>query len=101
MSHHHTHDDNPHHGHHHGHDPHHDPGEAPGHGMTFEQKLAKLLDHWIRHNDDHAATYGQWATQARAHGLTETADLIDAAAQATRALNAKFETAAKQVRASS
>jgi len=29
--------------------------------LTFDEKLVKLLEHWIKHNDDHAENYRDWA----------------------------------------
>ena len=59
MSHHHDHDHDHHHGddHHHGHSHSHAP-------LSFSEKLVKLLDHWIEHNDHHAEDYRKWAQDA-------------------------------------
>lgn len=75
--------------HHHDHDEH-------SHGlpeMTFKEKIEKLLDHWIKHNDDHAATYQGWADQAKQNHLDEVAAIIEQAAQMNLAVNEKFEKA--------
>ncbi len=61
--------------------------------MSFEEKMIKLLDHWIRHNDDHAGTYRNWAQQAKENNLDSTAELLNEAAKMTIAINAKFEAA--------
>lgn len=61
--------------------------------MTFEEKIAKLLDHWIKHNDDHANTYRGWADQARQNHLDEVAAIIDEAAEMNLTVNEKFEKA--------
>ena len=56
MSHHHDHDHD--HDHQHGQDHHH--GHAHSHApLSFSEKLVKLLDHWIQHNDQHAEDYPQ------------------------------------------
>ena len=75
--------------HHHDHDDH--SHDLPA--MTFEEKIEKLLDHWIRHNDDHAATYQGWADQAKQNHLGEVAAIIEEAAQMNLAVNEKFEKA--------
>mgnify|MGYP000022356956 CR=1 FL=1 len=48
---------------HHDHDSH---GEMP-----FDEKLLKLLNHWIKHNEDHAFNYRNWAEKAKANGQKE------------------------------
>lgn len=99
MSHHHSH----HHEHEHGHDhehchEHHHGSDHDHHHevqseMSFEEKMVKLLDHWIRHNDDHAGTYRGWAEKAKQNHLDKTADLLNEAARMTMAINSKFEEA--------
>ena len=80
-----SHHDHDHHDHHH-HD--HSPAE-----MSFPEKMMKLLDHWIKHNDEHAKTYQNWAEQARQHHLGRAAVLIEEAAAMSLAVNEKFEQA--------
>ncbi len=77
---------------HHSHD---HPGD--GQEMPFDEKLLKLLSHWIRHNDDHAENYRQWAGKARAHRLTEAGDLLDKAADMTDLISRQFKAAADAV----
>ncbi len=90
MSHHHHHHDTDPHGHHH-------EGDTPG-GMTLDQKLLTLLDHWQDHNADHAKTYTQWAERAEAKGMTEVAGMLREVAEITIALNEKFDAAAGLIR---
>jgi hypothetical protein len=47
------------HHHHHDHDSHSE--------MPFDEKLLKLLNHWIKHNEDHALNYRNWAEKAKAN----------------------------------
>jgi len=63
--------------------------------LTFEEKMIKLLAHWIKHNDDHALTYIDWAQKAKDKQMTEIGRVLDEAAEATRALNEKFDAALK------
>ncbi|MBI5589693.1 MAG: hypothetical protein HY881_04325 [Deltaproteobacteria bacterium] len=88
MSHHHDHD----HCHDHDHDDHHHHHEVQSE-MSFEEKMVKLLDHWIRHNDDHAGTYRGWAEKAGENHLDVVADLLNEAARMTIAINSRFEAA--------
>ena len=71
--------------HHHDHDPH---DEIP-----FDEKLAKLLSHWIKHNEDHALNYRKWAEKAKTNGNGQTAGLLEEAAEMSLAINEKFEAA--------
>ncbi|MDA8140666.1 MAG: hypothetical protein M0036_18630 [Desulfobacteraceae bacterium] len=75
MGHHHEQD---HHSHHHGPD---------AHELSFAQKAAKLVEHWIAHNEDHAGNYRRWANEFRQHQLTEAAALLESAAELTRQIN--------------
>mgnify|MGYP001025960870 CR=1 FL=1 len=93
MSHHHD----PHdpHDHPHSHDHGHSHGEAGE--MPFNEKIARLLDHWVQHNDDHVRSYRQWAEKARSHGLAETAAALDKAAETTAAVTEAFHEARASV----
>jgi hypothetical protein len=71
--------------HHHDHDSH---GEMP-----FDEKLLKMLNHWIKHNEDHALNYRNWAEKAKANGKDEAAVLLEEAAEMSLATNEKFEAA--------
>ena len=61
--------------------------------MTFEEKVNKLLEHWIKHNDDHAATYREWADRAQKEGMDEIAGIIHAAAAKNISINDEFKQA--------
>ncbi len=65
--------------------------------MPFDEKLIKLLSHWVRHNEDHADSYRQWADQAKAHRLTEAGDLLEKAAEMTDLISRQFKAAADAV----
>jgi len=82
--------DHHHHEHGHHHHSHEDNSEMP-----FEEKLAKILDHWIKHNQDHADTYEDWAGRAREAKLNGVADLLKEAANLNFTMNEKFEAAKK------
>lgn len=90
MSHHHE----PH-DHSHSHDHGHSPGEAGE--MPFNEKISRLLDHWVQHNDDHVRSYREWAEKARSHGLAETAAALDKAAETTAAVTDAFREARASV----
>ncbi len=96
MSHHH--DDHGHHHHDHDHDHDHDHHHEIQSSLSFEEKLVKILEHWVRHNDDHAETYRNWAQRANAEKLSEVSELLEAAADMTAAISKKFEAAANLVK---
>jgi len=90
MSHHHHHD--------HDHDHHHE--HTAGKELTFNEKLVKLLEHWIRHNAGHSETYVEWAEKARENNLAQVAELLVRAAETTSAVNRSFEDALEIMRKS-
>lgn len=61
--------------------------------MPFEDKLTKVLEHWIKHNVDHAVTYRNWAEKAKAKGAAEVADLLEDAARMSLKVNEAFQRA--------
>jgi hypothetical protein len=42
--------------------------------LSFNEKMIKLLNHWIKHNQDHADTYLEWAQKAESHHLTQVTE---------------------------
>ena len=66
--------------------------------LSFDEKMAKLLDHWIKHNKDHIGSYMDWASKAKDANLRETASLIEEAAIMTDLINKKFEKAARTIK---
>ncbi|MFW6081184.1 MAG: hypothetical protein ACOC7W_04645 [Desulfosalsimonas sp.] len=81
------------HGHHH----HHHHGEEHDHAakeMPVPEKLKKMVSHWIRHNDDHAATYRQWAQRAADEGMNDVAEILESVAEQNLAVNKDLEKAA-------
>ena len=72
--------------HHHDHDSH---GE-----LSFDEKIEKMLSHWIKHNEDHALNYRNWAEKAKANGKDDAGVLLEAAAEMSLAINEKFTAAA-------
>jgi len=98
MSHHHDHDHDHdhHHAHEHGHDHHHGHAhsQAP---LSFSEKLVKILDHWIQHNDHHAEDYRKWAHDARENGQTEVADLLESATELTGSISDRLREAGGKV----
>ena len=63
--------------------------------LTFDEKLEKLLDHWIKHNEDHAETYREWMAKAEDNGLAKTGKILLDAAELTIQINSKLKEALK------
>ncbi len=82
--------DDHHHHHHHDHDSH---GE-----LSFDEKMTKLLEHWIKHNQDHASNYRNWAEKAKANGKADIGVLLEEAAEMSLAINEKFAAASVIIR---
>jgi len=78
-----------HHHHHHDHDT-----ESP---LSFEEKLAKLFEHWIRHNDDHVLNYKNWAERAKENNMQDVGNLLEEIAEMTQTVSRKIEAAAKRL----
>lgn len=83
------------HSHEHGHDHTHDHDHTET--MGFEEKMVMLLDHWVKHNDDHAQNYREWADKASSKGLKEAAEHLKAAADMTDGISDQFRKAMKTV----
>ena len=93
----HSHDHDHGHDHDHSHDHDHDHSHEAASPMSDKDKLTKLLEHWVGHNDDHANNYRQWAEKATAMGLSSAAGLISEAADLTDAISEKFRQAKKSI----
>jgi hypothetical protein len=61
--------------------------------LSEREKLEKLLDHWIKHNNDHISTYREWSEKAGAENLEDVAALLKEACEITGSLNELFKRA--------
>ena len=59
------------------------------------KKLRILLDHWVKHNEDHAREYRNWATKMEAKGLKNLAQYLKNASSNTLDANKDFISARK------
>jgi hypothetical protein len=90
---------------HHGHDHHdhhsHNDDEKSGRTLSFEEKLVRIFEHWVKHNESHAQTYADWREKARSHGLDGIAGRLDEIArlsdQFTEKLKAGLNDAKKNI----
>ncbi len=77
---------------------HHDHGGASEQDSLSErEKLEKLLDHWIKHNNDHIKTYREWSEKAGAENLQDVATLLEEACVVTGTLNELFKRAIEKL----
>ncbi|MEJ5347531.1 MAG: hypothetical protein WHS46_02415 [Desulfosoma sp.] len=72
------------HNHHEGHDP---KGDQEPSALSMKEKLAKMLEHWIHHNEDHAVSYRRWAQHAQSDGLAQVAEVLEKVAHGSLELN--------------
>jgi hypothetical protein len=77
---------------------HHDHGTAAEQGSLSErEKLERLLEHWVKHNDDHIKTYREWSEKAEALNLQDVATLLEEACEVTASLNELFKRAIEKL----
>ena len=77
--------------HHNGDSDHHYHDHETKSALSFDEKLIIRLEHWAKHNDDHAKTYDDWAQLAKENDLVEAAALLEDVAKMTRLITGKFE----------
>jgi hypothetical protein len=65
--------------------------------LSEREKLGKLLEFWIKHNDDHANTYREWSKKACSENLGEVVDLLEEASELTLSINGLFKQAIKKL----
>jgi len=80
--------------HEHDHDHHHHDTKSE---LTFDKKLIKLLDHWLKHNEDHAQTYLDWAQRAKQHNLEGIGEVLEEVGDLTAEISKKFKMAASLI----
>ena len=78
--------------HEHNHSHHKDHGAA----LSFEEKLITILNHWIKHNEDHIKVYKEWSTKAKDKGLEKICPFMADAVEMTEGINLKFKEALKE-----
>jgi hypothetical protein len=61
--------------------------------LSFHEKLIKLLEHWVKHNQDHAQTYRQWAAKVNDQEMSDVAALLEKAVEKTLVINQDFQQA--------
>ena len=82
MNHHHHHEDNG--------------AEVKG-TLSEREKLGRLLEYWIKHNEEHANTYLEWSKKANTEELKDVAEILEEASNTALSLNALFKEALKKL----
>jgi cobalt/nickel transport system ATP-binding protein len=63
--------------------------------MNEMDKLNHLIGHWLEHNREHAASYGEWGNKAAAAGKPALAAILQEIAQKTADMDLLFQRAAE------
>lgn len=74
-----------------GHNHHHDIESS----LTFHEKIVKMLEHWIKHNHEHAENYKKWADETKDNIGENVSVLLEDAKDLTLSINKNFEEALK------
>ncbi len=105
MTHNHDHTHNS--GHTHSHPHNHGDGSSHNHNqqqnstadeLTTEQKLERLLNHWIAHNESHKETFITWAERAGNDSLDQIALKLEKAGQLSGEITLQLEDALKKLK---
>ncbi len=83
----------------HHHDQHHHHDHDISSDMSFDKKMGKLLEHWIKHNADHSETYRDWAVKVKENNMDNIYPLLEEAADITLKINEIFDKALKLIKA--
>lgn len=70
---------------------HHEQGEGT---VSRPERLLKLFEFWLHHNEEHARSYRDWAGRAREMGLDEVGRILESLADDTLLANQNLERAA-------
>ena len=65
--------------------------------MDDLEKLKTLLPHWMKHNDEHAKTYKNWAEKMSSLGKKELSEVLEVIHQESQILRGLFQEAQRVV----
>jgi len=51
--------------------------EEPERKPSMQDKLVKMVEFWVHHNEEHAQSYMDWAGRAHKMGLEEVGDILE------------------------
>jgi rubrerythrin len=63
------------------------------HAHSMNERIEKIITHWIKHNDDHIKNYKDWSDKASQENLSEVADLLNEVADMSLIINEKLNKA--------
>ncbi len=66
--------------------------------LSLEEKMIKLITHWIKHNEDHADSYMNWAQKAKQNHLIQAGAFLAEASAMTREISGKFQKAIQSIK---
>ena len=66
--------------------------------LAFDEKMVKLLEHWIGHNDDHAASYRNWSEKTKEKDMNDVGLLLEDAVDMTELISNKFKKALELIK---
>jgi hypothetical protein len=69
---------------------HHDCG-GKAETVTGVEKLRKMAEYWISHNEEHARSYRLWAGRAREAGYGEPGDILEQIASEVVEINERLK----------
>jgi len=78
---------------HHHHTPHHHEDSEHSGKLSEMERLIKMLEHWIHHNEEHGRSYRDWAIRAKELGSEKVAVIIEGVANSTHLQNQNLERA--------
>ena len=77
---------------------HHEDKHVEGQSRLSErEKMGKLLEYWIKHNEEHSKTYLEWSKRADSEGLKDVVGLLQEASEITMSINQLFKNAIKRL----
>jgi len=65
--------------------------------LSGKEKLDKLFQYWIKHNEDHAKTYREWSKKADIEGLKDVVSCLEKASELTMSINKLFNEVMKKI----
>ena len=65
--------------------------------LSEKEKLGKLFQYWIQHNEDHAKTYLEWSKRANTEDLKDVTSYLEKASELTMSINNLFKEAIKKL----
>jgi len=65
--------------------------------LLGKEKLGKLFQYWIKHNEDHAKTYLTWSKKEDIEDLKDVVSCLEKASELTMSINKLFKEVMKKI----